>query len=342
MLENTPPPLAGALAEHKRIVPITSCLAKYDTSPRRALPIATSSFHAAFTFASKNALCLALYAAPHKIHHMIVSEFHLCPADQHRLEQWHSGRTGVHYRGFLPTHQSTGHGTLVRVQGVIIPRPFHFHSHLEVKVFLVGEWMSRVGDQLEQFPLLPAEKTFGIAKRLGVPHHGYRNKAGFSVATTDIVWIVREPKTRIPVSVKPSSELADTRVQEKLEIERVYWAELGFILVIITEKEIPEIMVKNIEHLRCYYSLKERLVITLRNICRIEDTLLPDVQTRKLPLNELAFQCDEKLGFKNPTSLTVVKHLLAHQRWLMDMNVLLDPEAPLPFIGQNQSIKVGK
>jgi hypothetical protein len=267
--------------------------------------------------------------------------YKICRKDQKRLERWRHGKKGVHYTGFLRTHDSTSHGTLVRIMGVKIPRMYEFLSELELKVFLIGEWLLQVIDQWEQFPLLPYEEVFAIAKQLGVPLPGYRNGDGLSILSTDNIWCIDNQKTRVPLEVKPSERLAEPRVQELLEIKRVRWANRGLRLTIITEREIPSIMCENIKIFRSHYRLaKDRLTISARNILRIEEKLLPRVTRRDTPLKELALECDDRLGFDPSTSLAVVKHLIARKRWLVEMNTLFNPESPLLFLKHNPEIKI--
>lgn len=122
-------------------------------------------------------------------------------------------------------------------------------------------------------------------------------------------------------------------------MERERWVRRGCPLIILTEKEIPVIFTDNIRTVRPFYFLAGRVNITHRDLFRIEDVLLPDVQAKTAPLNFLALECDDKLGFDPGDSLTIVKHFLARQRWLIDMNHPFSADQPLNFVAQQPNIQ---
>ena len=62
-----------------------------------------------------------------------------------------------------------------------------------------------------------------------------------------------EDRPVFALQVKPSSKLEDKRTVEKLEIERRYWLQKEIPWFLITEKQIPQAVFKNIEWL---YSLQ--------------------------------------------------------------------------------------
>jgi hypothetical protein len=101
----------------------------------------------------------------------------------------------------------------------------------------------------EQFPL-PLETTLEIAKKIGIPHPADRRKNPV-VMTTDFLVTVSTPSGNVDWAraIKPSSQLQKQRVIEKLEIERIYWQTNNISWGIVTEREMPRILVKNIDYL---------------------------------------------------------------------------------------------
>ena len=56
------------------------------------------------------------------------------------------------------------------INGVTVPRKYHFLSSLEYMLFLVMDFRNDVIDIREQFPLLPLSLSRKIALQLGVEH----------------------------------------------------------------------------------------------------------------------------------------------------------------------------
>ena len=54
---------------------------------------------------------------------------------------------------------------------------------------------------------------------------------------------------RMAIQVKSSSDLKDSRTIEKLELERRYWQQKGVPWCLMTEKQIPRTVVRNLETL---------------------------------------------------------------------------------------------
>lgn len=96
--------------------------------------------------------------------------WHLCPQDQRRLEQGRGKGRGIRYVPWIWTNEFGSRGIATRVKGIKIPREHHLMSQLEMRWWLLGEWLGFVLDQNEQFPLLPVDETVAIARTLGVRH----------------------------------------------------------------------------------------------------------------------------------------------------------------------------
>ena len=91
----------------------------------------------------------------------------------------------------------------------------------------------------------------------------------------------------------------------------------------MTERDIPGVLVKNVELLHSYISLADRLPLTENDIGDVSMVLLP--QMGQIPLRQATSSCDRQLGLEPGSSLTVVYHLLANRQWQIDMNVAIEP-----------------
>lgn len=84
-------------------------------------------------------------------------------------------------------------------------------------------------------------------------------KSGFPyVLTTDfsITIYAKGQFKEIARTIKPAIELDKQRVIEKFEIERRYWTAKGVDWGIVTEHEMPRILISNIEHYHPNYHLE--------------------------------------------------------------------------------------
>jgi hypothetical protein len=201
----------------------------------------------------------------------------------------------------------------------------HFLSDFELKHFYQWEWSDGVSDIREQFPLLPISETLEIACGLDIRHPKPPRHRLPCVLTTDIV-LTRDGQT-LAYSIKPSTELENTRVQEKLQIEHSYWANRGIKWKVATERELHPTLVANIQFL---HQARERANIN------VTETELQDVKAhlsqRLQPdrrLSEVGRACDIKLNLPPGTSVMVTRYLLANKVWVADMSCPIGPNYPL-------------
>ncbi|MFL6353151.1 MAG: TnsA endonuclease N-terminal domain-containing protein [Bryobacteraceae bacterium] len=130
-------------------------------------------------------------------------------------------------------------------------------SNIERGTLLAAQWLDDVTDLREQYPLWPLAETMAIADELAVSHPAH-NDGTPVLMTTDLVLTVRGVEQRLqPIAVKPSRQLAELRTLEKLEIERIYWKRRGCRWQIVTELELPEQLIQNLNWVDEYYSITD-------------------------------------------------------------------------------------
>lgn len=235
---------------------------------------------------------------------------------------------GPHYQPFVRVSDFASLGKSSRIPGRKTGRTHHVFSSRERGCFFITQWRDDTVDLREQFPLLPVEETECIADRLGVSHPAVRGK--HIVMTTDLLLTLRRdgelPLTAI--AVKESEELSHGRTLEKLEIERLYWLARGVPWKIVTEIQLPEDLVWNLEWIDAFWDLPTK--IPESRLSRLERNLFDELVSRPdEALRELCESVDERLGDKLGTSMSIVRHMLARKRWRAPMSVRIDPQAPL-------------
>lgn len=257
---------------------------------------------------------------------------------ENRINAGRGQGRGKAYQPWLRIQDVPSNGLAHRVKGWKTGRVHHLLSMLELNYFYVLEWSLWVSDIREQYALLPLEETLTIAEQGGIRHPADPQTQEPIVMTTDFVITRAQAEGEVDQArtVKPSDKLASARVLEKLEIERRYWQRRNTDWGVVTEREIPEIWVKNVELLHGYLSLADRLPLTEADILAIVTVLLP--QIGQLPLRQASGDCDRQLGLEPGSSLAVVYHLLAHRRWRIDMHQLLEPGKKLALLAAGDDL----
>ncbi|HML31961.1 TnsA endonuclease N-terminal domain-containing protein [Sporomusa sphaeroides] len=252
-----------------------------------------------------------------------------------------SGR-GINYKPFIKVQNIASSTTVSRIRGLKVKRIYHLFSFLEVACFYIMDSKKLVLDIREQVPLITLSSTLEIATRLKIVHPGlYRGGKNPQMMTTDfLVDVMEEGRLRlVALCVKPSGLLSDKRVKEKLEIERFYWLERGIDWRIVTEKEIPLDLIKNLQWLysaRNWYSVEPPYQAEL--ITYVEQPLIEALKNN-LPFSIIALAMDKKLVLKPGTCLDVFRYLVALGYWKVDMLTFIDTAKPIS-VTQNMKFTV--
>lgn len=151
------------------------------------------------------------------------------------------------YKPWLTVRDLPSLGRVHRVFGHKSRRTHHLLSDLELAAFLLLEWHGEVTQIREQFPL-ERDTTRRLAVEAGIKHS---NIAGVDqyMSSDFLVDTTNEHESRFVWQAKYASALGDARTVEKLEVERRYWAEKEYPWYLVTEREIPDVVFKNIQWL---------------------------------------------------------------------------------------------
>jgi hypothetical protein len=203
-------------------------------------------------------------------------------------------------------------------------------SNLELDVFHVLDWSSRVIDIREQFPLLPVDETVAHAVEHGIRHPmDPRTKKPYVLTTDFLITVRNTPRdTEEACAVKPSSELHSPRTLEKLQIERLYWSARNVVWRIITEQDIPKNVSHNLLWLHPYMD-SPHVASPSEDQFDAVDQALRNLLGEGMSLAAAARACDHKLGFEPGVGLSLARHFIASRRWLVDISVKIDPSLPL-------------
>jgi hypothetical protein len=240
---------------------------------------------------------------------------------------------GEHYGPWLKVQNVPSHGYVNRILGWKTKRRHEFLSNLEASYFYLLEWSLSVIDVREQFPLLPLHETLAIAEQCGIKHPKIPGTNEPVVMTTDFLVDVAHngTTTEHARTVKPAKDLSSDRTLEKFEIERRYWLRRKVDWAIITERDIPEAFVKNIEWVHHYRDISDKFKVPAEEVQKIE-RLLAELLKGGLALTASTNTCDDQLGLEPGTGLAIVRHLLASRRWQIDMQNHIDFRKPIVLL----------
>lgn len=168
---------------------------------------------------------------------------------QRALKNQYGLGSGGRYKPWLRVQDVPSHGTSAKIQGIKTGRVHHLLSEGESCCFFQAEFLERVVDIREQFPLLPLPLCMGIAELLGIHYPRIPSTSTPVVMTTDLLLTCQEGnKTWYEaISVKQEDSLHDKRVAEKLDIERIWWELMGVPFTVFVPSVISKIQSKNIE-----------------------------------------------------------------------------------------------
>ena len=158
---------------------------------------------------------------------------------------------GRDYKPWLTVRDVPSRGRSHRVHGYKAQRTHHLFSDLELSVFLLLEWHPETTDIREQFPL-PLDVTRAVAEDAGIRHPAVSGVAqymtsDFRVSSSDL------DCPEFALQAKMQADLSDPRTVEKLELERRYWETQGIPWFLISERDIPAVVTRNIKWLYPVY-----------------------------------------------------------------------------------------
>ncbi|PES34145.1 TnsA endonuclease N-terminal domain-containing protein [Bacillus thuringiensis] len=243
------------------------------------------------------------------------------------IKQGRGQKEGENYKPWLLAQDVPSIGRDGQREGWKTGRNHHLLSDLESDYFYLLEWSSTVTDIREQFPLLPIEETVSIAEGLGIKHPNDNKTKEIVVMTTD--FIINVDSKEFVRTLKYAGDLENSRIIEKLEIEREYWQRRNIDWGIVTDKEIPKILCENVKWVRKEYHNSDVSKLGSFIVESIEKIVYQLIQDEITPLSIATSHTDDRLGLEPGTSLAMIRHFIARKRWIVNMNEKIVPSLPL-------------
>ncbi|WP_242038044.1 TnsA endonuclease C-terminal domain-containing protein [Tolypothrix sp. FACHB-123] len=220
--------------------------------------------------------------------------------------------SGENYKPWISVSDFPSMGRSARSPGWKTNRVHHLLSDHERRLFYLFEWSDMVVDIREQFPLLDLDLCTSIARDMGMKYPTDPVSGTPYVLTTDFMLTVNQSGKSVQIArtVKPSSDLEKKSVAEKFELERRYYADQNIDWGIVTEKEIPRLLVLNIEWIHSSYSLEATSEMEVEQLRGLSTILKSRLQKSSATINKVTTALDREMNIEAGTSLMLFKHLL--------------------------------
>ena len=260
---------------------------------------------------------------------------------ERRLSEGRGLGRGASYKPWLFIHDVASRGLATRAKHPLNGRTCHFLSKLETDWFYVFSIFKQLRDLREQYPLHSITETIEIAHRLDIKHPADPRTGECCIVTTDFLLTLQNglQESDLAIAIKPSSDLSSPRVLEKLQIEKSYWDLRGVSWRILTEKQLPRAVVKNV---RWLFSHVDFAPVSGAQISEISAWMERAIDIDRRGLAAIAFECDERFGLTGGTSLSVCRHLIASKVWKVDLTVEIDPSKSLRLLPEGENYDLGK
>ncbi|NRD76571.1 TnsA endonuclease C-terminal domain-containing protein [Bacillus sp. BRMEA1] len=246
------------------------------------------------------------------------------------IEEGYGQGEGIAYKPFLDVIRVSSKGRISRIKG-LSGRVHHFLSDSETRLFYIYEFAGKE-DIREHYPLLEGMEEIipnldeELLKRL------VNQKTGEPLILTTTFLITEKDEngelSYFARSVKDYRQLENKQVIERFEIMKKYWEARGVEYGIITNKEIPLMVAKNIEFIHPYfhleeYGIKDKMQGFLKN--RLVD-MIGNSETKQI--NEILSMFDNEFNIDQGTGIAIYKHLLARKILSVNMNEAISFNQP--------------
>jgi len=244
------------------------------------------------------------------------------------LKEGRGQGVGADYKPWKSTYEFSSKGRATRLFGLKTRRIHQLHSDNQYRAFLIYEFNSKVTDIRESYPLLDLMEILDDKEDLRLDKFTDKQTGELFVLTTTFLLTVKDNnggERYVARTVKNTAELKRKITFEKLEIERRYWLQKNIDWKVITEKQLPRQLAKNIEWVRETllegsegHLNKEELSLSLFRFL---------IENGELPLKEVLELFDKAEELDKGSSLFLFRYLLAKKELLVDMTKTIDMSA---------------
>lgn len=247
--------------------------------------------------------------------------------DSNKLDRWiKEGRgqgEGENYKPWLTIQDFPSMGRVTRVFGWTTNRIHHFFSDTQLKYFYLLDWEERVIDIREHYPLIDLEVVLKNTSDLKLDKFiDKKTKEPYILTTTFLITLLNPDgqKSFAARSIKYASELSKKTTIEKLEIERRYWTAKGINWGIVTNKDINDVRVKNIEWIHSAMTSDDCNGLSKDDFDELLDALLYRLIDNQQNIRKIISEFEKDYSLDAGVGLLLFKHLIAGRRIVVNID----------------------
>lgn len=235
---------------------------------------------------------------------------------------------GKEYIPWIKIQDLPSKGRSWRVKSWKTGRLHHFLSDLETKYFYYLEWQDDVIDIREQYPLIDRALCMKIAEENNIKYpKDPKSKTPIIMTTDFMITKIHQDKTEehIARTIKYAKDLEEERTLQKLFIEKEYYDIRNINWGIVTEKEIPTVLVNNVRMVHKAFNLED---IISNDICRERllffrhefINLLKKEENKEKSIKEIIDLLEERYTTPSGTFLYIFKNCIINKIIKVNMN----------------------
>lgn len=259
---------------------------------------------------------------------MMISSYYASSVKVQKLFKEGRGQgIGSGYLPWIKTHDYSSIGRVTRIHGIKTGRIHQLQSDNQYRAFLIFEFSDAL-DIRESYPLLDVMEVIN-SENLRFDKFCDKETSEPYVITTNFLLTVKDTDGKeryVARTIKNTSELKRKITWEKLEIEKRYWTQQGVDWKIITEKQLPRQLAKNIEWVRetllegnkDEFDKEEMSIQLQRELYDSADQ----------PLKQVLHTFDKTESLQKGSALLLFRYLLAKKELRVDMSQVLDFSLP--------------
>jgi hypothetical protein len=252
---------------------------------------------------------------------------------------------GKEYLPWIRIQDVASTGRVTRVKGIKTDRQHELLSDMERNYFYFLEFSDEVVDIREQYPLLPLEDTLAIAMELGITHPKDPKTNEPVVMTTDFLVTVEHNGEYFEAArtIKSKDDLLNRRINEKFEIERIYWARKEIDWGIVTDEQIDKTIAHNISFIQGYKDITEIDCFEGIDNLELKDLIyefMRRVVDDKRSIRKICSEFDSDMELGKGSGLSIFKYLVINKIIKIDITQEIDVNKHIPVINiQKEEIK---
>lgn len=228
------------------------------------------------------------------------------------------------YKPWLTIQDMPSMGRVTRVYGYTTKRVHHFFSDIQTRYFYLLEYSPHVIDIKEHYPLLDAQEILKN-QDVEIEKHVGDDETPYVFTTTFLI----KAKTKDGIreyarAVKAYEKLETKNVIDRFEIERRYWEVKGVDWGIVTNREIPKVMAKNIEWLHPALELEKHEVFDSEDLKMLCDSLLHQIGMTNQKMRLLLKCFDEHHQLDYGTGINLFKYMIWKRFLSVDIESKID------------------